>query len=135
MADKETRNYVRSRMRKYNEYRKEIKVIEESIRYPWKESDENIGGGRGSLTSNPTEQQAIIKIDSKELKSRTQLLNIIDYVVDSSDPITQKIINMRYKNHFSWEKIAQTINYSEPNCRRIDCRVVDRVAFMLAINY
>lgn len=135
MADKETRNYVRSRMRKYNEYRREVTLFEEAIKYPWTETDENIGGGRGSRTSNPTEQQAIAMLTNDQLKNRLQLINAMDYVINSYAPIIQKLINLRYKSNYSWVKVAQEVGYSEDNCRKIDCKVVDRVASMIRLPF
>ncbi len=135
MADKETRNYVRSRMRKYNDFRKEVTLFEEAIRYPWTEIDENIGGGRGSKTSNPTEQQAIAMMTNEQLKSRLQLINTMDYIIDSCLPEVQKVINLRYKSHYSWIKVAQETGYSEDNCRKIDCKIVDRIANMIRLPF
>lgn len=128
MADKETRRFVRSKLRKIDHIRKEVNLYEEAIMNPWKESDENIGGGRGNKFYSQTESIVIAKLSNKELVQRLRLLNAIKYIIGTSVPEAEDIIYLRYTKNYSWEKIALSVHYSERKCRGIEEGIVDRIA-------
>lgn len=128
--DNKTRQYVRSRLYKYNEYKKDIQEIRQSIMTPWKESDENIGGGRSSLPVFEVEEKAFKLISNEQLAFRTKFLYVVDTLLAKCNDEVQKIIEMKYFAHESnsWVKIASEVGYSEDGCRKIERKFIDSVA-------
>lgn len=131
MADKETRRFVRAKLRKMNQIKYEVNLYEEAIKSPWREPDENIGGGRSNKFYSQPESIAIAKLSNKELVQRLKLLNAINHTLNTSIPEAEKIIHLRYANNYSWEKIALQVHYSERKCRGIEEGVVDRIANLM----
>lgn len=55
---------------RYEDYLKELNLIELSIRYPTREVDQNIGGGRSNVKSNDNMLRTLIRLEEREeLKS------------------------------------------------------------------
>ena len=80
-------------LRDYPDYDRYIADREESILYPDAiYSDENIGGGRGSRISNPTEQKALTIAEDKRLNTLKTYRDGVEKVINESDPITNMII-------------------------------------------
>ena len=109
-------------LRDYPDYDRYIADREESILYPDAiYSDENIGGGRGSRISNPTEQKALTIAEDKRLNTLKTYRDGVEKVINESDPITNMIIREYYFTRpqlKTWVGVAQSVNLSESSCRR-----------------
>lgn len=128
------REHVREILRNYNKTNSDIKLIRESILYPYKERDENIGGGKGNLVSDGSD--VIIKLLShNQLKFKSKTLIVINEVLSESSDEANIIIKMRYfvDNPLSWAKISQLdgVNYSVDNCKKIERAIVDEIGVKL----
>jgi len=129
--DGKTRQYIRSRLLKYKDYEREISEIRTSIMNPWKESDENIGGGRSSFTSFDVEDKVIKILSSEQIAFRSKFISVVDSVLSKCTDDAQQIIELKYfgKEPVSWVKIASTVEgYSEDACRKIERKVIDKIA-------
>ena len=131
MIDDATRNYMRAKLHKYDEIKKEVQLFEESLRHPFQETDDNIGGGKSNLTSSPVEREAIAVMSNRQLTQKLRLLNMIDYVLNSCEPQIKHMMELRYQKKWQWVKIAEHTKYSESACRKIDKKVLDRMITML----
>lgn len=129
--DKEARNFVRARLLKYKLYQHEINTLRQAILFPFRETDENIGGGRSSLNNFETEEKGIKLASNKQIKFRSEFIAIVDSVLSQCSEEANRIIEMRYfgKQKASWAKISVEIEgYTEDGCRKVERKVIDRIA-------
>lgn len=103
----------------FNYYRTldEIKLIEDAILHPYKESweqDENTGGGKSNLTSNPTESTTIRLTRHKQLNHLREVTSAIETVYNELTLDRQKIVLTRYwsRKKLTWDIIAHECNVS-----------------------
>lgn len=131
MADNAARNYMRAKLRNFDEIKNEVKSFEEALRYPFQETDTNIGGGRSNVVSSPVEKEVIAVMSNTELKQKTRLINVVEYVLGKCNPQIKYMMTLRYKKKFEWEKIAHEMNYTESACRKIDKKILDEMVKLL----
>ncbi|MDH6364654.1 RinA family phage transcriptional activator [Enterococcus sp. PF1-24] len=125
------RQHVREILSKYNEINAEIQEIRQSILYPHRTTDENIGGGKSSFLHFETEEKAIKLATNRQIKFRSEVIYVIDTILDKCSEEAQQIIKAKYfcKESPSWVKIAgQVAGYSEESCRKIERKIVDLIA-------
>lgn len=119
-------------LRDYPDYDRYIAEREQAILYPDSiYSDENIGGGRTSRISNPTQQKALTIADDKRLNTLIYYRNAIERIINNTDPITNQIIREYYfarPQLKTWEGVAFSCNMSSSNCRKLRDRFFDRLA-------
>lgn len=85
-------------------------------------SDENIGGGRNSSVSNPTEQKALTLAEDRELQLIKYQHRKITKVIEETDCITNKLIKEYYfarPQLKTWEGIALDNGISKTQCLRL----------------
>lgn len=129
--DVEARKFVRARLLKYKMYQQEINTLRQAILFPHQETDENIGGGRSSLNNFETEAKAIKLVSNKQIQVRSEFIAVVNSVLSECSEEANKIIEMRYfgKQKESWAKISVEVKgYTEYGCRKIEKKVVDRIA-------
>lgn len=126
-----SRQHVRELLYKYAEMKSDIAAIRESILYPYKQEDENIGGGKSSFPI--FESDKAIKLAShSQIEFRAKAISAIDHVLGQANDEAQKIIELKYfsKDPHSWVSISQheDINYTEDGCRKVERKIVDTIA-------
>lgn len=129
-----SRQHVRELLYKYRDMKKEIEILREAILYPFKETDENTGGGRSSL--NVFESEKAIRLASHEqIAFRAHAIKVIDSVLESSNPQAQLIIQLKYfeDKPISWAAISsrEDINYSEDGCKKVARGIVEKIGVIL----
>ena len=125
------RQHVRELLANYNLLKSENEAIREMIMNPHRESDDNIGGGKTSIAMFEVEEKAIKLASHEQIKFRSIALAVIDKVLAESSDHAQRIIELKYFSNEpkSWVAVAHEIEgYSEDGCRKIEKRVVDRIA-------
>jgi RinA family phage transcriptional activator len=125
------RQHVRDLLVNYNELKEEMQELRTSIMIPHRESDENIGGGKSSLAVFEVEEKAIKLATNEQISFRAKALAAIDNVLSKSSDEAQQIIELKYfaKDPLSWVAISHKIEgYSEDGCRKIERKIVDRIA-------
>lgn len=125
------RQHVRELLYEYKTIQSDIEGLRESIMNPYREIDENQGGGRSSFTT--FESDKVIKIVSHEqIQFRTKAIKVIESVLSNSSDSAQMIIELKYfrEEPLSWVAISQYdgVGYEEDNCRKIDRKIVDEIA-------
>ncbi|MBO0423844.1 hypothetical protein [Enterococcus plantarum] len=128
------RQHVRDLLTNYNELKSEMQELRESIMHPHRESDQNVGGGKSSLPIFEVEEKAIKLATNEQISFRAKALVVIDGVLSRSSDEAQQIIELKYfaKEPLSWVAISTKIEgYSEDGCRKIERKIVDRIAEQL----
>lgn len=128
------REHVREILRNYNKTKDDIEKIRESILYPYRETDSNVGGGRSNIMTDNS--STIIKLVSHDqLRFKSKAINIIDGVLSEASEQANLIIENRYfvDEPLNWAKISQLegVNYSIDNCKKIERVLVDEIGVKL----
>lgn len=126
-----TYKYIEQLLMDYPQMGNYIAKREEELYYPAEvELDQNIGGGRSSFISQPTERMAITIVEDKRLRELARCKGAIDKLINESDFIMVGVIQMFYFQKprlRTWEGIAMDTGLSERHCRRL------RDKFFLAV--
>ena len=115
--------YIEAILRDYPDYDKYIHDREQELLYPvnmWE--DENIGGGRSSDISNPTERKALTIAEDKRLCTLSKYKTAIQESLAESDGKTKEIIEQYYfarPQLKTWAGVAKGAYVSERQCRRL----------------
>ena len=132
-----TFKYIEQLLRDYPDMGAYIAKREEELIYPCEtELDQNIGGGRSSFISKPTERMAITMVEDKRLRELARCKQAIDKLIDEVDPITAGVIQMFYfakPRLKTWDGIALDSGLSERQCRRFRDRFFNLVADELGL--
>jgi len=124
--------YIEQLLREYPEMGNYIKQREEELIYPDElVIDQNIGGGRSSFISKPTERMAITIIEDKRLRELSRCKCAIDKLISEADFIMVGVIQMFYFEKprlRTWEGIAMDTGLSERHCRRLRDKFFQAVA-------
>lgn len=62
-----------------------------------------------------------------ELKILYEEKHIIDNMINKLDVIERQIIELKYFKKYKWWMVAQTMNYSERQCRRIEMVAIKKL--------
>lgn len=127
---------VREHLSNYQNTKQEIKDLREALLVPFQEADENIGGGKSNLANDGSDRLIkMMTMSHEQIKFRVKILKTIDSVLEQSDDQAQKIIALRYfgDEEWSWAKVANhdDIHYSVDTCKRIERKIVERIALMI----
>lgn len=105
----------------YHNTLKEIVRLREEIMNPFKEDDQNIGGGHSSEIDKPTERIATRLATHKQLQYLVQVADAIQQVYDSLPENYRKLVRLRYWSkgqQLTWAGIAMELNVSEKQAQR-----------------
>lgn len=133
----EARNYARKVIKNYLQNVASVNQMEQALRCEWRETDENIGGGRTSVVSSPIEAEFDRVWSNKEFARTVKEINAFEKVWNSiEDDIAKKVIEERYFNlevlpnkkrrMQTWVKVAHRIDgCSEDTCRKMEKAIVE----------
>jgi len=125
------RQHVRELLEKHSTIDKEIKIIRESIMDPYRETDENIGGGKSSIPMFEVEAKAVKLVSNERLAFLSKFLAVTERVLSKCSDDAQEIIHLKYSKNSSWVKISNEVGLSIDRCKKIDRKVVDSIAEMI----
>ncbi|MGX2944206.1 hypothetical protein [Enterococcus alishanensis] len=143
-VSEEARNYARKVLRHHNYEAKQIKVIEESLRHPWRESDENIGGSHVSSNQGPQAIEMERVWTNDEFVTAARHVELVRNMLSDLPSDYVEVIKYRYlsdkgeslrraKELPSWVKVSQQMNLSEEACRKKDTIAATILAKMLKL--
>lgn len=128
-----TFQHIESEMYSYHDTRKEIIRLKNEILYGSHGTvDENVGGGRSNLPSDPTGRTAVLLTSHKRLEQLQAISDAIETAYNALDPAKQKLVRLRYwarPQLLNWEGIASQLHVS----RRQAMRWRDEIVHMIAI--
>ncbi|GLY11394.1 hypothetical protein [Bacillus badius] len=110
---KPTFKHIEAEWFAYHDTVTEIKRIREHIMFCTDNEDENVGGGRSSLPSAPTETIAIRLTMNKKLKYLEEIAEAIEKVFNALPDDYKKLVRLRYwsaKKDYTWDGLAKKLN-------------------------
>lgn len=128
-------NYLIQIIKDYPNTPQYIHDREDEILHPWREQDENIGGGRPS-PSNGQERLLIRLSDDRRLHAIQQQYDAVTRTIAESDPDTVVIINELYlkeRPELTTAGIARKMNIGESTVRKYRTHFVETLADELGI--
>lgn len=138
-VSEEARNYARKVLRCHNYESKQIKAIEESLRHPYRETDENIGGSHVSSNMAPQVAETERVWTNEEFLSTVRHVEIVKNLIEDLSDDAVVLIQARYlsddgsksrkpKELPNWVKVSKQLHLSEDACRKKDTAIVTMLA-------
>ncbi|MED4206580.1 transcriptional regulator [Neobacillus mesonae] len=125
---KPTFKHIEAEIYKYKNTVEEIK----KLRYNIIQStpDENVGGGRSGIISNPTEMLATRLDTHKQLEYLEDIVYAIETVYNISPLHFRKLIKLRYWEHpdLNWDDLALEMHCSKKTAQRWRDKIVYNIA-------
>lgn len=118
---KATFKHIESELYGYKDTLKEIEQLRQNIMFCSESDDENIGGGRSSFPSSPTEQRATRLVEHKKLNNLEDIANAILRVYTGLPEEYRKLIKLKYWTKpqlKTWEGIAEELHVSRRQAMR-----------------
>lgn len=112
---KPTFKHIEAELYSYHDTLKEIQFLRNNLMFCKENDDENVGGGRSSIPSSPTEQIGTKLASHKKLNNLETITNAIEKVYTGLPDTHQKLIKERYWTKpqlKSWDGIAMELNVS-----------------------
>ena len=128
---KPTFKHIESELYSYYDTLKEIDNIRKDIMFCKENIDENVGGGRSSVPSSPTEQIGTRLATHKRLNQLEEVANAISKVYTSLPFEYQRLMKIKYWDRpllLTWDGIALELNVS----KRTAYRMRDTIVFAIA---
>lgn len=118
---KATFKHIESELYSYHDTLREINNLRKDIMFTKENDDENIGGGRSSIPSSPTEQIATRLATHKRLKQLEEVTNAIQKVYTGLPEDYQKLVRLKYWTRpqtLTWEGIAESLHVNRATAMR-----------------
>lgn len=84
----------------YPNYNREIAIRKEELKM--KEADENIGGGKGNIRSNPVEQQVVKELSDPYIVNRQLWKKCIRETLEGQSSEIRMLMELKYWGEDSW---------------------------------
>jgi RinA family phage transcriptional activator len=131
---KATFKHIESELYSYKDTLTEIEELRKDIIFTRESNDENIGGGRSSLPSSPTEQIGTRLATHKRLGQLEQIANAIQKVYTGLPEDYQKLVRLKYwtkPQTLTWDGIANKIPVSRRTAFNMRDEIVNTIAEVL----
>lgn len=131
---KATFKHIESELYSYHDTLREINSLRKDIMFTKENDDENIGGGRSSFPSSPTERIATRLATHKKLTRLEEVTNAIEKVYTGLPDEYQKLIKLKYWTRpqlKTWDGIATELNMGRRTAFRLRDEIVHTVAEVL----
>lgn len=118
---KATFKHIESELYSYHDTLKEIEFLRRNIMFCKENDDENIGGGRSSIPSSPTEKIATTLTTHKRLTRLEEVANAIEKVFTGLPEEYQKLVKVKYWKRpqtLTWEGIAEELHVNRATAMR-----------------
>lgn len=118
---KATFKHIESELYSYHDTLKEIEFLRKNIMFCKENDDENIGGGRSSLPSSPTEQIGTRLATHKKLNRLEEVAHAIEKVFTGLPEDYQKLVRIKYWKRpqtLTWEGIAEELHVNRATAMR-----------------
>lgn len=128
---KGTFQHVESELFAFPDTIREIERLKDEILYGVGQVDENVGGGRGSIPSDPTGQRATLMASHRKIEQLERISKVIRNVHDQMPDDRKRLIKLRYWTRpqtRTWDGIAIELSLS----RRQAIRWRDEIVYLIA---
>lgn len=98
----------------YHQTVKEIKLLEDAIMHPYKERDNNIGGGQTNIPGDPTYRTASRLTRHKQLNYLREIASAIETVYNELPEDHKRLVHVRYwaRESYTWDEIVEKCDVS-----------------------
>lgn len=88
--------------------------------HPWKQHDDNVGGGRSSVISRPQEQIVLKHEDDLRLQWLLKLQDGGNRAVNQFNDEQQRIFDLKFvtSDYYDWDTIGEMLGYSRASIYR-----------------
>lgn len=110
-----TFQHVEAELYAYHETKGEITRIKNDILYGTSPLDENVGGGRSNIPSDPTGRAGTLLASYRLLQHMVKVIDAIEEVYNQLPEEKKKLIELKYwtkSQELSWEGIAMQLHVS-----------------------
>lgn len=131
---KATFKHIESELYGYKETLKEIEILRKDIMFCSENDDENVGGGRSSLPSSPTEKIGTRLATHKKLTRLEEVALAIETVFAGLPDEYKELVRLKYWTRpqtLTWEGIADKLFISSRQAMRRRDEIVYAVAEVL----
>lgn len=131
-----TYKYLESELFEYNYIGKHINKVREDIRNPYRETDENIGGGKSNRNVSVVEQTATRLLTDKRLIQLERMKFAIEKVYDQSNDDERKLMELYYFKKprlLTPDGVAEQLSVSRRQFYNMKKSIVCRLADELGI--
>lgn len=128
---KATFKHIESELYSYHDTLREIEFLRRNIMFCKENDDENVGGGRSSLPSSPTEKIGTRLATHKKLNQLEEVAHAIEKVYTGLPEDYQKLVRLKYwtkPQELTWDGIAMKI----PVSRRTAFNMRDEVVHAIS---
>ena len=117
---KTTFKHIEAEWYNYHHTLQEIARLREEIINPFREVDENIGGGKSNITGDPTGRIATRLATSKQIQHLEEVVNAIEKVYNALPNDYKNLVRVRYWSNkkMSWDEIADEIHVHRTTAMR-----------------
>lgn len=132
-----TYRYVENIVRDFNDYPKLIAQREEEVMTPHRPIDENIGGGRASLSPNQVERVVSDLLEDKRLNTLKDEYNAVNSVYERLIDEHKEVVRLLYMTRpraKTLDGIAIECDYSRRQVIRVKHRFINDVAEKLGLS-
>lgn len=126
-----TFQHVESELYAYHDTKKEIVRLKNEILYGTACQDENVGGGRSNLPSDPTGKTAVLMVSHRRIEQLERIVDAIESVVERLPHEKQRLVRIRYwtrPQRLTWDGIASELHVSRRQAMRWRDEIVHQVA-------
>jgi RinA family phage transcriptional activator len=128
---KATFKHIESEIYSYHDTLREIDFLRKNIMFTKENDDENIGGGKSSFISSPTEAIGTRLATHRKLTRLEEVTHAIEKVYTGLPDDYQKLVRIKYWKRpqtLTWEGIAEELHIG----RRTAFRMRDDIVFAVA---
>ncbi|MGD7007607.1 transcriptional regulator [Metabacillus sp. 84] len=131
---KATFKHIESELFDYKDTIKEIEFLRQNIMFCKESDDENIGGGRSSFISSPTERIATRLLTHKKLQQLEQIAQAIEDVYTKIPETHRQLVQLKYWTKpqlKTWDGIANELHVNRATAFRWRDTVIEAIAEVL----
>lgn len=131
--DSDTLKYLERIIANRKEYDRRIRMRKAILMI--KETDENIGGSRGSFISQAVATEAIKYATDPYIQTQERYKNAVENLIKHASETWRNIIEYRYDcpERYTWEEVGDLIGYSKSRIYVIRYDILETLARMIGI--
>lgn len=131
---KATFKHIESELYSYQDTLREIEFLRRNIMFCKENDDENVGGGRSSLPSSPTEKIGTRLATHKKLNQLEEVAHAIEKVYTGLPEDYQKLVRLKYWTRpqlKTWEGIADELHVNRATAMRWRDMIIQTISELL----
>lgn len=129
-------DYLEQELLNYDRTKERMNDLRTEIQNPWRQQDENIGGGRSNANVSVTETSAIRLINDKRIEHLERVTKAIDSLYEESTEVEKMLLELYYfekPRQLTDEGVAIKLHISRASFYRIRKHILLRLAEELGI--